>query len=90
MNEITEKGTKVSPRYYKGMITGIGITLQAEYSGVTFEVEASYEIPPERQVYAEEFTTDRMAEEVRNAHNETGARMMLYKKIWEYQEANEP
>lgn len=89
MSEITNEGTQVTPKYYKGYITGMHLDMKATYSGVEFHAEADWEVPEERRCYAEEFDGTRMGQELAHAHAETGIRMQLYKKIWEWQAANE-
>lgn len=88
MNQITDAGTQVIPRYFQGRIVGITAVAKAKFNDIEFSLEQDWDIPEERQVFAESFGPQQMSEELSILNKETGLQYRLLEQIWAYKQEN--
>lgn len=88
MNQITDAGTQVTPRYFQGKIIGMSVVAKAKFNDIEFTLEQDWDVPEERQVFAEFFGPTQMAEELSVLNKETGLQYRLLEKIWIYKQEN--
>lgn len=89
MEEIQHMGVTVTPRYVKGVVVGVVATARCKYNDVVFSLDQEWDIPEERQGYAEEFNDAKMSSEVGLIEQQTGLTYRLFAKVWEYKQQQE-
>jgi hypothetical protein len=89
MEEIQHMGITVTPRYVKGVVVAIVATARCKYKETVFSLDQEWDIPPERQGYAEEFDAKRMGDEVGFVEQQTGLTYRLFEKVWAYRQQEE-
>ena len=89
MEEIQHMGVTVTPRYVKGVVVGVVATARCKYNDVIFSLDQEWDIPEERQGYAEEFNDVKMGNEVSLIEQHTGLTYRLSAKVWEYKQQQE-
>lgn len=89
MEEIQHMGVTVTPRYVKGVVVGVVATARCKYNDVIFSLDQEWDLPEERQVYAEDFSDARTGSEVALIEQYTGLTYRLFAKVWEYKQQQE-
>lgn len=88
MSQITDMGTQIIPRYFQGKVLGLTAVARATFNNVQFTLEQDWDIPEERQVYAEHFGSEQMSAELSILDRETGLQFRLLEQIWAYKQEN--
>jgi len=89
MEEIQHMGVTVTPRYVKGVVVSVVATARCKYKEIVFSLDQEWDVPSERQGYAEEFTQEKMSAEVGLIEQHTGLTYRLFEKVWAYRQQEE-
>lgn len=84
MSDVVEKPTPVVTRYYQGKLVGLHITLTVTFEGVDFTKELDWNVPEERQIWADNVNGEILGIEYGHALQESGLRMQLYEMIFNH------